>query len=203
MGQKWSGPAFGGSGLNEPLERLRAALDASCVVGTWDWDIVRNTMVYDTGAAKLLTGDIGLAHVEITGLRTIAAVHPADHEWLIEHVREAIQVGGLMVAEYRVIDEDGTVRWLLSRGCTYQDRNGRPLRSRGIIIDITETRDGGERFYLLGNATPPQASLDRAAELAIALKAALDDSTPSEVRAAADCLMFLLGRALAQSDRPH
>ena len=47
-------------GLSESLDRLRAALDASGVVGTWDWDVLRGGVVYDAGAAHLLTGDADL-----------------------------------------------------------------------------------------------------------------------------------------------
>ena len=61
MGQRSKTPVNAIDGFSEPLDRLRAALDASCVVGTWDWDIVRSTMVYDAGAARLLTGDPSLA----------------------------------------------------------------------------------------------------------------------------------------------
>jgi hypothetical protein len=160
-------------------------------------------MVYDTGAASLLTGDPSLASKEITGLETISAVHPADHMWLIDHGQKSIQVGGLMVAEYRVITEDGQVRWLLSRGRTYHDYANQPRRSRGIIIDITETREGGDRYYLHGSSVPPETSLERAADLALVLKKTLDDSVRADVRAATDALLLVLGRALAQAHRQH
>ncbi len=61
--------------FSEPVDRLRAALDASCVVGTWDWDITRGSMIYDAGAAQLLTGDASLANQEIYGMDTVSAVH--------------------------------------------------------------------------------------------------------------------------------
>jgi PAS domain-containing protein len=90
-----------------PRDRLRAALDASCVVGTWEWDIVGGTIVYDTGAAELLTGDAALADTRISSLQAVAAVHPDDHPWLLDHVQQA---GGLVLAEYRVVAQDGAVR---------------------------------------------------------------------------------------------
>lgn len=188
--------------FSEPVDRLRAALDASCVVGTWDWDITRGSMIYDAGAAQLLTGDTTLADREIYGMETISAVHPADHEWLIEHVERAVRAGGLMLAEYRVITEDGTVRWLLSRGRTYQDAVGHPVRSRGIIIDITEMHGTGER-YVVTNPMMLEDPLDRAADMAISLKRMLGDVAPAEVCASVDLLLLSLGRAIARGSRRH
>ena len=45
----------------------------------------------------------------------------------------AQSTGGRVLAEYRVVAEDGTVHWLLSRGRTYQDPVGHPVRARGIM----------------------------------------------------------------------
>ena len=146
MGQRSNKPVNAIDGFSEPLDRLRAALDASCVVGTWDWDIVRGVMVYDAGAAHLLTGDASLAGQEIRGIGAIAAVHPADHEWLVERVQSGVRTGGLMLAEYRVIAEDGTVHWLLSRGRTYQDAAGYPCPTSapvGQIEGLHERRMAG------------------------------------------------------------
>ncbi len=39
-------------GYAENADRLRAALEASCVVGAWEWDHVRGVVVYDAGAAR-------------------------------------------------------------------------------------------------------------------------------------------------------
>lgn len=186
--------------FSEPLDRLHAALEASCVVGTWDWDVLRGTMVYDVGAARLLTGDASLAEQEISGVGAIAAVHPADQAWLIEHVQTAVRAGGLVLAEYRVIDADGHVRWLLSRGRTYHDAIEQPVRSRGIIIDITELRGDGERYVVTGSSAAAPDMLERAADQAMELKRMLTLDAPGEVRAATDLLLFAIGRALAVSE---
>lgn len=185
-------------GFSEDVDRLRGALEASCVVGTWDWDHVRGVVTYDAGAARLLTGDTALAEREIKGMSAAAAVHPDDREWLAEHMRQAARAGGLVLSEYRVIAPDGAVNWLLSRGRTYRDHFDRPLRSRGILIDITEMRDGDAR-YVMGSAPQTEDPLERAADLAIALKQTLVSSAPAELRAAADVLLFNLGRAIARA----
>jgi len=185
-------------GFHEDLEHLRAALDASCIVGTWDWDHVRGIVVYDAGAAWLLTGDRDLADREISGAAAAAAVHPADQEWLAEHMKRAAKAGGLVLAEYRILADDGSVRWLLNRGRSHLDDVGRPIRSRGILIDITEMRDGGAR-YVLNQAPQANDPLVRAAELAISLKETLGTDAPADVRIATDLLLFSLGSALGRS----
>ena len=184
------------------LERLRAALDASCVVGTWDWDHVVGAVTYDEGAARLLTGRPELAGSRLCGPTALAAVHPTDLTWLIEHMLRAVRNGGLVLAEYRVYQADGAVRWLLSRGRTYHDAAGRPERSHGILIDITEMRDGGER-YVLGTKPTQADSLVQAADLAMSVKHALASDAPAEVLEAVNLLLLRLGRAIARTSNRY
>ena len=188
-------------GYAEDVDRLRAALEASCVVGAWEWDHVAGVVVYDEGAARLLTGNPELADTPIRGPMALAAVHPGDMTWLMDHMLRAVTTSGLVLAEYRVFKVDGTVRWLLSRGRTHRDEAGQPLRSHGILMDITEIRDGGDR-YVLGKPLVPGDPLERVADLAIALKQALTDDMPPDVRAATDLLLFGVGRALVRGE-PH
>ena len=187
-------------GFSEDVSRLHDALDASCVVGIWDWDHVRGIVIYDEGAARLLTGDPDLTECEVNGPIAMAAVYPVDQDWLVKRMHEAVRTGGLVLAEYRVMTRDGGTRWLLCRGRTHQNEAGSPLRSNGILIDITEVREGGER-YVLNSSAAGEGSLEQAADLAIALKRTLGADAPPEVRTAADLLLFSLGRALARTDR--
>ncbi len=123
----------------ESYEGLRSALDASGVVGVWDWDIVRRTARYDRGAAFLLALDPGLAGQSLHGDTAMVGIHPEDREWLKTGYQRALHGGGLFLSEYRVILPSMGTRWLLSRGRIYQDELGRPVRCKGILIDITDT----------------------------------------------------------------
>ena len=42
--------------------------------------------------------------------------------------------------EYRVLWPDGSVHWLHSKGAVFPDSSGRPVRSTGVILDITERK---------------------------------------------------------------
>lgn len=184
-------------GHAENADRRRAALEASCVVGAWEWDHVGGVVVYDAGAAQLLSGDADLADRPIKGPMALSAVHPEDMTWLMDHMLQAVRTSKLILAEYRVSRADGSVRWLLSRGRTHRDEDGQPQRSHGILMDITEIRDGGDR-YVVGEPMADGDPLERAADLAIALKETLTDDMPFDVRAAAELMLMSLGRALAR-----
>ncbi|MCJ2044962.1 PAS domain-containing protein [Methylobacterium sp. J-078] len=159
---------------------------------------MRGVVTYDEGAARVLTGNPELADREIKGPIALALVHPTDMTWLMEHMLRAVQVGGLVLAEYRVFRRDGTVRWLLSRGRTYHDEAGRPERSHGILIDITDMRDGGER-YVLGTTPAYPDPLMQAADMALSLKNVLGPEPAPEVIEAANLLLFRLGCAIARA----
>jgi hypothetical protein len=184
------------------LDGLRAVLDAACVAGTWGWDHVAHFVTYDAGAARLLTGDPELAGRELRAPIAVARVHPSDMTWLMEHMLRAVRTGGVVLAEYRVLQGDGSVRWVLSRGRTYHDAHGRPVRSHGILIDITEMRDGGER-YVLGTKPTQADSLVQAADLAISVKHALASDAPAEVLEAVNLLLLRLGRAIARTSNHY
>ncbi len=187
----------------ESFEDLRSALDASGVVGTWDWDLVRRTARYDRGAADLLALDPDLAGQPLHGEAGMVGIHPDDREWLVQALKRALATGRLFVAEYRVITVDRGIRWILSRGRIYQDDVGRPVRSKGIIIDITESRDEGHGFF---TRTGPHGrhALDRAAaSLLDACKAidGLGGETERHLRVILDLALFEVGTHLARRAR--
>ena len=184
-------------------EQLQSALDASGVVGAWDWDLVRRIARYDRGAAELLALDPNLAGRDIRGDMAMVGIHPDDRAWLRSEVERAAGVGGVFLSEYRVVSARGEVRWLLSRGRIYQDPHGRPVRSKGILIDITESRDES-RGYVTMPKERVQHPLDRAASLMLEARKALDEAgvdVPAHVRVALDLALFEVGTQIARRSR--
>ncbi|MDP4021697.1 PAS domain-containing protein [Methylobacterium sp. NEAU 140] len=192
----------------DPRDHLRAALDASGVVGAWDWDCVRHTARYDRGAAGLLAGDPDLAGQDLRAAAAMACIHPEDMGWLRAKTERAIADGGLILAEYRILVRGRGIRWVLSRGRVYQDQHGRPVRCKGILIDITESRDGSRGY--LAQAAPGTASgidflgedpLSRAAARCLEARDALDAAdraAPDHLRLILDMALYEIGRQLAR-----
>ena len=47
---------------------------------------------------------------------------------------------------YRIVRDDGTIRWILDRAFPVRDDDGRVVRIAGLAEDVTERRLAGERF---------------------------------------------------------
>jgi len=190
----------GSEGAAGHVPDLRRVLDASGIVGTWDWYVTRRTVLFDAGAAALLAGDAGLAGRELSGPAATAGIHPDDLDWVMAGMQRAVETGGVILAEYRVRGPDGGVRWVLSRGRAYLDAEGRPLRAHGLLIDITESREEGQR-YVANAAAPPSA--DRVVALCAELRALAETMPSSTLRLLVDLILLEIGGATQESGPLH
>ncbi len=176
---------------------LKAILEASGVVGTWDWNIVDQVVRSERGAATLLAGDPDAAGRDLPMLAATATVHPADGDWLDHEVRRVLREGGLFAAEYRVLTRDSGVRWLLSRGRIVLDDDGQAVRGRGLLIDITESRGLGNRHVARATSSADDP-FDEATDHCIQAQRCLQvDGTPF-LRMLVNTVLLELGHELAR-----
>ncbi|KAB1077297.1 PAS domain-containing protein [Methylobacterium soli] len=180
-------------GAREPLDQLKAALDASGVVGTWTWSGSQDRCILDAGAACILAGDPGLAGTPIRLERAKACVHPDDRAALFHQFRALGRTGGLFVAEYRTLSPEGQVRTILDRGRIFRASDGAVTHGHGIILDVTEKA--------CQDPVPAelQQPLELAASHAIACRGAIDRLDIAELRLIVDMLLLRLGQELCRS----
>jgi signal transduction histidine kinase len=98
----------------------------------------------------------------------VDAIHPDDRDSMREAIRTALDGKSEYRAEYRVLLEDLTTRWIAARGRADFDGGGKPLRLRAVSIDITERRRAEEEAYNLSGQLI-NAQEDERARLARAL----------------------------------
>src|SRR5215831_16587345 len=71
-------------------------------------------------------------------------VHPDDRESVRRLVQRSREDRSDYEAEYRLVVPGGGTRWVAARGRREFDRDGKPLRMRGVTIDITKRRQAEE-----------------------------------------------------------
>ena len=135
--------------LRQSEARLNLALSAANA-GTWDWDILRDAVMWSEGSYRLLGLKPG--ECEASAKNWLARVHPDDRAVVKEAVDAVIKRvmtqrrQDAFDLEYRVCHTDGSVRWVYDRGQILYGRDGRPVRMIGIMLDVTERKLAEERL---------------------------------------------------------
>ncbi len=121
-------------------ERLRLALTAANGVGTWDWDIPADLVYANERFAEAYGVGTAEATAGVPISRFLAGIHPEDRPRVGEEIASALRSGEEYVSDYRLLDGNGTVRWITARGRCQLDPAGNPLRFPGVTVDITERK---------------------------------------------------------------
>lgn len=125
--------------LRTTQERYEMARDVAGV-GAWEWDIKANKVYADARYAELHNVAPEFAEAGLPVQSYTPAVHPDDRPRIRELALKIAQEGGDFSEEYRLVQADGSVRWVYTRGRAYLDENGQPTRNTGVIVDITERK---------------------------------------------------------------
>ena len=130
----------------ECQERLSYSLDAAGLVGTWDWHIQSNNLYCDARLAALLSLDPRRSEAGVPPSEYPSAVHPEDVERTKEAIERAIATGEKFSHECRLIQGDGSLRWVLASGECRYDPDAKPLRFAGAVVDITARKLAEEQL---------------------------------------------------------
>ncbi|KAK6033595.1 PAS domain S-box protein [Ostertagia ostertagi] len=111
----------------------------------WDWDIVNNRMIYNSGITKMFGYQIAAVEDIFNWWR--ANVHPDDLQMVmdayfgpVEDTLENIQ------QEYRFRCADGSYKYIYDRAFILYDDQQKPTRVIGSMQDITYKKEAEKRF---------------------------------------------------------
>jgi PAS domain S-box-containing protein len=107
----------------------------------WLYDFDQGRVLYANGAFEQIFGRPVSALLESTSVWH-NAIHPQDREWVMEEFRREREAA--RETKYRIIDADGSVRWLRDRSFPILDSRGSAKRVAGITADITAQRLAAE-----------------------------------------------------------
>ena len=114
--------------LNE--ESLKLALDAAQMT-IWDWSLPPSVATSPVASAITPFGAI------------LRVVYPDDQPVVAEAITSAIEHGAPWDIEFRVVEPDGNIRWIMGKGEVVRD-GGRPVRLLGVNVDITDRKRADE-----------------------------------------------------------
>lgn len=121
-------------------ERLDLALNSGTHVGLWDWDVQADSVRSDGRFAALYGVDPVAAEAGMPIADFFQGIHPDDRERVEAEINGVMAGGGAdtFASEYRLIQADGSIRWVSARGRCILDDSGRCVRFPGVSFDITD-----------------------------------------------------------------
>ncbi|HTQ79873.1 MAG TPA: PAS domain-containing protein, partial [Thermoanaerobaculia bacterium] len=124
--------------LRESEERYSLAMSGANA-GLWDWDLDAET-IYFSARFKSILG-YALDELGSDPSDWLKRVHPDDVRMLDAAL--AAHLAGVtpqLECEHRVLHKDGRYRWMLCRGLSMREPDGRAVRMAGSLTDITERK---------------------------------------------------------------
>ena len=128
-------------------ERLRMAQRAGRV-GIWDWNIAEDDAYWSETTWELFDQEPQdrPPDAEAWGSR----LHPEDRERAWDHLHATVASDSVTYRdEFRLLSENGKVRWIETTADISRDESGKATRLLGVYIDITERKTEEKRLSLL------------------------------------------------------
>ena len=125
-------------------ERVRLALNAGALLGSFVWDIKANLLSGDERFARTFCFPAEQSLQHMSPDAASARIHPYDLPQVEQQVQQALKNGGAFNAEYRIRRPDGGYSWVLASGCCELNEQGEAFRFPGVLIDIHERKSAEE-----------------------------------------------------------
>ncbi len=175
------------AGLHEIEERMRLAVKGT-KFGIWIRDLVKNE-VWATDEWRELFGFPRTEPLKIENV--LERLHPEDRDAFRWALMKAMQGDGGYDTEYRVVLQDGQVRWIGSHGRVEFDIAGKPILIRGISHDITKRKEAEQETRSLRQEIAHVGRVSMLGQLASALAHEINQPLGAILRNAEAAELFL------------
>jgi PAS domain S-box-containing protein len=105
-------------------------------VGSWEYDIKNDTHLWSDELFRIFEIDPVTQGASYEGC--INATHPDDRETIARTYIESVETGKPYESEHRLLFPDGRIKYVRERCETICATDGTPLRSMGMMQDITD-----------------------------------------------------------------
>lgn len=121
--------------LRSSEARLREA-QALAHLGSWELDLVNNVLAWSDETYRLF--EIDPRRWGATYEAFLDAIHPDDRDRVGKAYTDSLATRTPFSIEHRLLMKDGRVKYVLERCRTDYAADGKPLRSIGTVLDVTE-----------------------------------------------------------------
>jgi len=124
--------------IQQTEDKYRRATQA-CSIGVWDWDLATNDIYLDPLLKEMLgyRDDEIRNHLDDWAQFVYADDLPAVMAAATEHLAGRSPEYRV---EHRMVNRDGSLRWMLARGRVLRSPDGTPYRMVGTDVDITDRK---------------------------------------------------------------
>lgn len=138
-------------------------------VGSWELDLVRNTLVWSDEIFRLF--EIDQSAFAATYEAFLDAIHPDDRAAVNQAYTDSLIHREPYEIKHRLLMPDGRIKWVQECCTSDFDDQGKPLRSRGTVQNISEIHAAQAALQQL-NAELEQRVALRTQDLALATQEA-------------------------------
>jgi len=121
----------------EKSERRLALAASAARLAVWEWRIGNDRIWVSENGQEIYGNPAG---EEIRFADFLLMVHDDDRTGVEAAVREAVAEKTPFVAEYRVVTQDGTVRWIAAVGRVEREEHAAGDLLRGVSMDVTSRK---------------------------------------------------------------
>ena len=111
-------------------------------LGDWELDLIHNTLRWSDGVYELF--EINPAEFGASYEAFLYAVHPDDREKVNHAYTESVKTRTPYEITHRLRMTDGRIKWVNEICRTEYDPQGHPIKSFGIVQDITDLKQAQE-----------------------------------------------------------
>ncbi len=130
-------------------ERGLAEAQKMAHIGNWDWDLVTGETYWSEEIYRIYgrnPQESGATYDELLNY-----IHPDDREYVDNAIKKSFK-GKPSGIDYRIVLANGEERTVHAESEVIFDENNIPIRAKGIIQDITESKRAEEKIQTLANA---------------------------------------------------
>ncbi|HLX68260.1 MAG TPA: PAS domain-containing protein [Verrucomicrobiae bacterium] len=142
--------------LRESEERMKLAAGAAALE-MWEWSLAGNKTSANGNRSAIAPGKNG----DSDYVRYLRTVYSEDRDGVAHSMVKATTGDGNYEHVHRQVLADGRVRWIAARGRVEFDAQHKPVKLRGVALDITarklaeeQARESERKFLLIANSAP-------------------------------------------------